>query len=38
MRIRLEQLSNHLSASLKPVYFLFGEEALLIEESADIIR
>lgn len=38
MRIRLEQLSNHLSASLKPVYLLFGEEALLIEESADIIR
>nr|WP_320166739.1 DNA polymerase III subunit delta [uncultured Methylophaga sp.] len=38
MRIRLEQLNTHLSASLNPVYLLFGEEALLIEEAADTIR
>lgn len=38
MRIRLEQLNTLLSASLNPVYLLFGEEALLIEEAADTIR
>jgi DNA polymerase-3 subunit delta len=38
MRVKLEQLAAHLGRGLTPVYLLFGEEPLLIEETADLIR
>lgn len=38
MRVKLEQLTAHLGRGLTPVYLLFGEEPLLIEEAADLIR
>ncbi|QBQ53332.1 DNA polymerase III subunit delta [Nitrosococcus wardiae] len=38
MRVKLEQLAVHLERELAPVYLLFGDEPLLIEESADLIR
>jgi DNA polymerase-3 subunit delta len=33
MKIRSEQLSNQLSKKLEPIYFVFGAEILLIEQS-----
>lgn len=38
MRIKLEQLAGHLRGELAPVYLIFGEEPLLVEETADLIR
>ncbi|MDX1452954.1 MAG: DNA polymerase III subunit delta [Oleiphilaceae bacterium] len=38
MRIRLEQLDDSLSKKLLPVYFISGEEPLLIQEACDAIR
>ncbi|ADJ27418.1 DNA polymerase III subunit delta [Nitrosococcus watsonii] len=39
MRVKLEQLAAHLErGTLAPVYLLFGDEPLLIEEGADLIR
>jgi DNA polymerase-3 subunit delta len=38
MRVKLEQLTVHLERGLTPVYLLFGDEPLLIEEAADLIR
>ena len=38
MRIDSEQLSQHLSRGLKPLYVVFGEELLLALEAADRIR
>jgi DNA polymerase III subunit delta len=38
MRIKLEQLAVHLGQKQAPVYLIFGEELLLIEEAADVIR
>lgn len=38
MRLKLEQLATHLGRELAPLYLLFGEEPLLIEEAADLIR
>ncbi|KFI21674.1 DNA polymerase III subunit delta [Nitrosococcus oceani] len=39
MRVKLEQLPAHLGrGKLAPVYLLFGDEPLLIEEGADLIR
>ncbi|HWH49120.1 MAG TPA: DNA polymerase III subunit delta, partial [Burkholderiales bacterium] len=38
MRIDSEQLSQHLSLGLKPLYVVFGEELLLALEAADRIR
>ncbi len=38
MRIKLEQLSQHLQKQTAPLYTLFGNEPLLILEAADLIR
>lgn len=38
MRIRAESLTNELSRGLKPCYLISGDEALLANEAADLIR
>lgn len=38
MRIKLEQLTQHLHKQTAPLYTLFGNEPLLIMEAADLIR
>ncbi len=38
MRINTEQLQQHLSRELKPLYTLFGDETLLALEAGDRIR
>jgi DNA polymerase-3 subunit delta len=38
MRIDTDQLSAHLNRGLSPLYTLYGEEALLALEAADLIR
>ncbi|ADE13723.1 DNA polymerase III, delta subunit [Nitrosococcus halophilus Nc 4] len=38
MRVKLEQLAAHLERKIAPIYLLFGDEPLLIEEAADLIR
>ena len=38
MRIKLEQLPQHLQKQSAPLYALFGNEPLLILEAADLIR
>ncbi|MCR4300142.1 MAG: DNA polymerase III subunit delta [Sulfuricaulis sp.] len=38
MQINVEQLSNQLKRGLAPVYFVYGEEVLLVEESCRAIR
>ena len=38
MQIALDQLAAHLQRSLRPLYVLHGNEALLLQEAADAIR
>lgn len=38
MRIKLEQLPQHIQKQTAPLYTLFGNEPLLILEAADLIR
>ena len=38
MRITTEQLQQHLSRGLKPLYTVFGDETLLALEASDRIR
>ena len=38
MQIRLEQLAGHLQKGLRPLYTLWGDEPLLSQEAADLIR
>src|SRR3989344_7696445 len=38
MQISADQLANHLKRGLAPVYFVYGEELLLVEESCQAIR
>jgi DNA polymerase-3 subunit delta len=38
MRLRADQLTSHLQQSLKPVYLVFGDEQMLVEETSDLIR
>ena len=38
MRLRPEQLQQHLKAGLAPVYLICGDEPLLLQEAADAIR
>jgi DNA polymerase-3 subunit delta len=38
MQIRLEQLGAHLQKGLRPLYTLWGDEPLLAQEAADLIR
>ena len=38
MQINADQLGQHLARGLAPVYFVYGEETLLVEESCQAIR
>ena len=38
MQLRPEQLPQHLKKQLAPIYFLYGDELLLQQEAADLIR
>ena len=38
MKLRPEQLSAQLKKSLSPVYFITGDEPLILEESTDLLR
>ncbi|MDH5784796.1 MAG: DNA polymerase III subunit delta [Chromatiales bacterium] len=38
MKLRFEQLPNHLQQGLQPIYFLSGDEPLQLGEAADAIR
>lgn len=38
MKLRPEQLARHLQEPIKPVYAIYGEEPLLIQEAADTLR
>lgn len=38
MRLNADQLTGHLQKGLLPVYLVFGDEAMLVEESSDLIR
>lgn len=38
MQIRVDQLAAHLSKGLKPLYVLYGDEVLLVQEAVDAIR
>ncbi|MHB1677311.1 MAG: DNA polymerase III subunit delta [Sulfuriferula sp.] len=38
MRIKPEQLATHLAKNLRPLYCVYGDEPLLVLESADQIR
>ena len=38
MNIKPEQLSNNLASSIKPIYFVFGAEILLVEQSLTLIK
>lgn len=38
MRLRFEQLSTHLKHNLAPVYLIYGDEILLLQEAAASIR
>lgn len=38
MRIKPEQLDQHLAGGLQPLYLVFGDEPLLVQEAADAIR
>ncbi len=38
MQLRAEQLATHLQKSLLPMYWVSGDEPLLVQESTDLIR
>ncbi len=38
MQLKAEQLAAHLKKGLAPVYFVYGDELLLVQEAADAIR
>jgi len=38
MRLKAEQLSAHLQQGLLPVYLIFGDEQMLVEEAGDLVR
>ena len=38
MRVNAEQLAAQLQKGLLPVYLIFGDEQMLVEESADLVR
>lgn len=38
MKLKPEQLAKHLQSPLAPVYILSGDEPLLVQEAADLIR
>lgn len=38
MQIKPEQLNGHLAKGLAPIYFVSGDEPLLVQEACDVIR
>lgn len=38
MRLRAEQLSDHVQQNLSPLYLIFGDEQMLVEEASDLVR
>jgi len=38
MRLKADQLTGQLQQGLLPVYLVFGDESMLVEESSDLIR
>lgn len=38
MRLRAEQLAENLQQGLLPIYVIFGDEQMLVEEASDLIR
>ncbi len=38
MQLRPEQLAEHLGGPLAPLYFIHGDETLLVQEAADAVR
>ena len=38
MQLKPEQLAQHLKKGLAPIYFVYGDELLLVQETADRIR
>ena len=38
MRLKAEQLANHLEGELSPIYLVSGDEPLLVQEACDSIR
>jgi len=38
MRLRADQLAGHLQQALLPVYLIFGDEQMLVEEACDLVR
>jgi len=38
MRLKAEQLAGHLQQNLLPVYVIFGDELMLVEEAGDLVR
>ncbi len=38
MRLKAEQLTGQLQQGLLPIYLVYGDEQMLVEETADIIR
>lgn len=38
MKLRFEQIARHTEQTLSPIYVLFGDETLLVQEGADLIR
>ena len=38
MRLKAEQIAGHCQQGLLPVYLVFGDEQMLVEECSDVIR
>lgn len=38
MQLKPEQLAQHLKKSLAPIYLVYGDELLLVQEAADAVR
>lgn len=38
MRLRVDQLVGHFQQGLLPVYLIFGDEQMLVEEASDLVR
>jgi DNA polymerase-3 subunit delta len=38
MRLRAEQVQQHLQQGLLPVYLIYGDEQMLVEETSDMVR
>jgi len=38
MKMAVQQLEQHLTQSLAPIYFISGDETLLVQEAVDLVR